>query len=171
MRKSLAILLGLALLTLTGCGLAEKAVEKATESAIEKATGISVDEKGGSVTIKGEDGKTMTIDSDTGGKLPDGFPLPLFPGSKVTSASKMTTDGKVAFIVELSFKGDAKAVADFYEKALEGLGGTNMSRTESEQDQEVSIFFTAETEKQSGWITIETDKEKQGLVSFIWGDK
>ena len=171
MRKTLAILLGLALLTLTGCGLAEKAVETATEKAIEKATGVSVDEKGGSVTIKGQDGSTTTVSSDTGGKLPEGFPLPLLPGSKVTSSSRMTTDGKLAFIVELTFKGEATAAADFYEKAIKGLGGADISRTESETDGETSIFLMAETEKQSGWITIETDKEKNGIVSFIWGDK
>lgn len=175
MRRSLAILLGLTLLLLTGCGLAEKAVEKvaekATEKAIEKATGVSVDNSGQSVTIKGQDGKSVTFESEDSGKLPEGYPLPMVPGGKVLSSSKMTTDGKVGWIVEIEFKGDVKAVADLYEKALKQLS-VEVTRTDMEQDGQTTIMLMADGEKQSGIVTIEGEtKSGEGTLSVMFGDR
>lgn len=48
----------LLVMALTGCGLANKAAEKAAETvaekAVETATGVSVDQKNNAVTIKGQ---------------------------------------------------------------------------------------------------------------------
>ncbi len=172
MRKILALVLAGALLALTGCGLAEKAVEKATEKAVEKATGVSVDSKGGSVTLKGKDGETLTIDAESGGKLPEGFPFQLYPGAKVNSSSRMTADGKASYVVEIGFKGEAAPVADFYEKAISEKGIEDMSRTESESNGTVDIFLTGDSETEGGFITITVDtKTEEGTASFIWGAK
>ncbi|MFZ5827939.1 MAG: hypothetical protein ACOY94_26845 [Bacillota bacterium] len=171
MRKSLALLLGFMMLIFTGCGLAEKAVEKAAEKAVEKATGVSVDEKGNSVTIKGQDGKSVTFEGQDNGKLPEGYPLPMVPGGKVVSSSKMSSDGKVGWIVGIEFKGDVKAVADLHENALKKLN-VKVTRSEVEEDGHMTIMLMADGEKQSGIITIESDtKTGEGSVNVMFGDR
>lgn len=173
MRKYLALLLAVAVAALAGCGLAEKAVEKATEKAVEKATGVSVDEKSGTVTVKGKDGETVTITGETGSKkMPEGLPLPQFPGSKITSTSRVASSGKTMYMVEQEFKGDAVAAADFYEKALKDLGVKDASRTESESDDEFNVLLMGENEKQAGSVVIDFNTAtKEGTIAIIWSDK
>lgn len=172
MRRFFLLLLPL-ILILTGCGLAQKAAdkvaEKAVEKAVETATGVSVDEKNGSVTIKGQDGQQINIQSSEA-KLPDGFPIKVQPGGKVTTGTSMKADGKQSWIVEIAFDSDPKAVADYWEKAFADQG-LKMSRTDSETDGEVTIILTGESEKQSTWTTLTWNKDDKGTVAIMFGDK
>jgi predicted small lipoprotein YifL len=155
----------LLVMTLTGCGLAGKAAEKAAdtvaEKAVEKATGVSVDQKNNSVTIK----------SNEDGKLPTGFPLPLYKGGKVLSSSTMTTNDKKGYTVEMEFDADPKTVADFYEKAMKDRG-IELTRMDSEQDGEVNIALTGASDKESVFGTISRLKDAQKTTfTVMWGDK
>jgi predicted small lipoprotein YifL len=165
----------LLVMTLTGCGLAGKAAEKAAdtvaEKAVEKATGVSVDQKNNSVTIKGQDGEQLTIKSNEDGKLPTGFPLPLYKGGKVLSSSTMTTNDKKGYTVEMEFDADPKTVADFYEKAMKDRG-IELTRMDSEQDGEVNIALTGASDKESVFGTISRLKDAQKTTfTVMWGDK
>lgn len=165
----------LALALLSGCGVADRIVENATEKAVgnlvEQATGVSVDEDEGTVTIKGKDGEQVEI-SGTEGKLAEGFPLPLYDGAKVNSSGRMSVNGKTSYTAEIAFGGDATAVADYYEKVMKERGIEEVNRIESDSDGELIIILTGESPSETGWITVTFDKAaKEGSVAFIYGDK
>ncbi len=130
-------LLLLSLLVSTACFSSE---EK-TESAIELATGTKIDIDDKTVTIRGPDGEKVTTKIDTGedgtttltndkgarttigqGKVPPGFPLPIFEGAEVSMGMSSEQGGQKAF--SLTFQSSAKAeeIGAFYEKALKEKG-------------------------------------------------
>jgi hypothetical protein len=168
MRRFFLLLLPL-IIILSGCGLAQKAADKAAEKALEKATGVSVDEKNNSVTIKGQDGQSVTVQS-TEAKLPDGFPLKVHSGGKVTSGSVMKSNGKQVFTVEIAFDKDPTAVADYYEKAMTDLG-LKIDRMDSESNGEVTIMLSGESDKLSTWTTVNWTEQDKGKVALMIGDK
>jgi len=169
------VMAGLAALTalaLTGCGLADRMIERGVEKAIESATGVSVDEDGGTITFTGEDGEQVTLSgSSAEGKLIDGFPLPIYDGAKVVSSGRLSANNRTNYSAELSFTGDAQAVADFYEKVLKEQGA-EVNRTQLDADGEVTILLSGQSETKSGWITvIRNEAEESGTANLLWGDK
>lgn len=172
MRKILAwLLVAAAALTLSGCGLADKAIEKATEKAIEKATGVSVNDKTGEVTVKGQDGSTLTMSGETKeGKVPEGFPLPVYNKLKVTEGSKLTLNGKPIYTVEFTFKDNAKAAFDYYINVLNERGYKEPWKIESADSQEESYTVTGQIEgKESFMMMINMDvKTKEGQLTIQW---
>lgn len=114
----------------------------AAEKLIEKATGVSVNEKDGSVTIKTKEGELkLTGDGDEavfavkgkdgaelkiGGsetKVPKGFPLAIVDGAKVTGSMAMGKADEQGFFVTLEIpKNIREKAADFYEKELRAKG-------------------------------------------------
>lgn len=176
----MACLAGLAALAPAGCGLAGRAVESATERVIQSATekivegasGISVDVDDGSITITGPEGQAITLSGDSAeDRLVAGFPLPVYDGAKVVGSGRVTTNGKTTYSAELSFTGDAMAVADFYEEALKEMG-IEVSRSEMEIDGEIMVMLSGESETRSGLITItRKESEKAGTANLLIGDK
>lgn len=172
MRMAVVGLTAVLALAVSGCGVTDRLAEKAVEEAVESATGVEVDQEGESVTIKGQDGEAVTFTAEAEGKLPEGFPFPLMPGGKVNSSSKVTSNGKLAFFVEIRFQGDAKAAGDFYEKAMKDIGVAEVSRTDSESNGEVTVFMMGENQTQTGTITVMMPADAgEGSVAFMWGDK
>jgi len=174
LRKTLAFLLVLATTLLAGCGLADKVAEKAVEKSLEKATGVTVDEKGNSVTVKGQDGQSLTITTEPteSGKVPDGFPLPVFPGGKVTVGQKMTLNNKAVYTVEIKFAGEAKPATDFYEKALKERGFGDVSRMENADETEATSMLTGETDKLVAFLGVSVMvKTKEGTISISVSEK
>lgn len=175
MRKVLTwLLVAAAALTLTGCGLADKAIEKATEKAIEKATGVSVNDKTGEVTVKGQDGSTLTMSGDTKeGKVPDGFPIPVYPKAKVVEGSRLTLNGKKIYTVELSFKDNAKAAFEFYQNVLKERGYVDPWTMEDIDSEEESYTLTGQIEKKESFmVLINMDlKTKEGTINLQWSEQ
>jgi hypothetical protein len=182
LKKSLLSLVAiLAVVALAGCGLAEKAVEKATEKAIggiaekvvEEATGISVDEKDGTVTIKGEgeDGQELTI-SGGGGKVLEGFPLPVYPGAEVNDTGSLTLGDHTSFTGDFTVKGKFDDVVEFYENAMKEKGVAEPTRLESGSNDYKSVMLMGQSETESGTISIEWSKSSdETQVLIMWGDK
>lgn len=114
---TLSILLLAAVVFASGC--AEKAVEKA----IEESTGVKVEERDKEIKITSKEGQEITLGGDSG-KLPEGLPLPAFPGAKVDSSmTSKESDGK-HYVVSLSSPKPLKELAAFYEDALKAKGIT-----------------------------------------------
>lgn len=93
---SAVLALGLSLGLLTGCG---------TISEIRDAIpDVDVDEEGGSVTIEGDDGESVTIDSGADAELPDWLPseLPLPTDYTVLTSSELEADGKLQKMVTVT---------------------------------------------------------------------
>lgn len=172
MRRLGLLLLAMALV-LSGCGLVSKAVDKASEKAVEKAvetaTGVKVDESNNSVTFKGQDGQSVTIQNEEA-KLPEGFPFKAHAGGKVTSGSSMKSNGKVSWIVEIAFDGEVGPVGDYYEAEFKKLG-IEVSRTDADNNGDKTVILTGESEKQSTFTTITWTKDEKGKVALILGDK
>lgn len=165
----------LAVLMLSGCGLAQRAVERATEEAvgkaIESATGVSVDEDEGTVTIKGSDGEEVQL-SGTEGKLAEGFPLPLYQGAKVNSSARMSASGKSSYTADITYAADTNEVANFYEAELKKLGIAEVARIESDNGSEFMVILSGESDTASAWITLNWQKEsKSGSLAIIYGEK
>ncbi len=172
MRK-FAVALALLAMVLSGCGLAEKAAdkvaEKAAEKAVEAATGVKVESDKNSVTVKGKDGEQVTFSNSEDGKIPEGFPLPVYRGAKVLSGSDVKSEGKTLWVVELQVKGDVTDVADFYEKAFQERG-FEISRTDTDTDGEKMSLLMGESDKESTMTTINSE---DGVVTIgiMIGDK
>lgn len=174
MRRLGTLMLSLLMLTLAGCGLAEKAAdkvaEKAAEKAIEAATGVKVDSDNNSITIKDKEGKELTIAGGEEGKLPEGFPLPVYQGAKIAAATTMTTDNKKSFAVELELTAEPKAVADYYEAQLKdrGMEVTRMDNSSKDGD---NFFLMAENTTDSAMVTISKIPDSPTQVNILVGPK
>lgn len=169
-----ALLLSVLLAALAGCGAAGKAAEDAAaaaaQRAIEQTTGVSVDQKNNSVTIKGQDGKQMTITANEEGKLPEGFPIPVFQGGKVTASATMNTDNKKSWTAEIEFEATAKAVGDYYEKMIKERG-MKVTRSDSTDGGFTSVTLVAESDKESAFLTINQGEKEPAVLTLMWGNK
>lgn len=171
MRKLFTALLVLAAIVLTGCGLAEKATEKAMEKAVQKATGVTVDEKNGTVTVQGQNGEKMTVTTEPEGKLPEGFPLPVFPQAKVKSGSKIDANGKAYYSLELTYKGEAKPAVEFYEKALKDRGYGDVFKAETSTDESEEWTLSGQNTKESATFFFQSMKKtKEAMIAISWNE-
>lgn len=167
MRKALAMVLALAMGTLAGCGLADRAAEKV----IEETTGISVDDDGKTITVKGEDGETAFTMNVGGSEVPKRFPLPIYPGAAVTGSSRMGAGAEAVYNVELSYEGDAGPVADFYVNTLKEMGAADedILRMDNSDAELSSVSITANSPQGQAYIFVQTDKGTQeGIATLSW---
>lgn len=106
-----------AVLGLTGC-------EKAAEEAVEDAAGVDVDNDDGSVTIEGDDGASITMDTEAA-ELPEGYPddAPVYDG-KLEAAWEATQDDSTSYSLSMTTKDGVEEVVDWYKDALQDEGWT-----------------------------------------------
>ncbi len=170
----------LAVLTLTGCGLAERAVDRAvdqavqraTENLVEQATGIKVDTNEGAITFTSEDGETVTI-SGAGeeGRLVEGFPLPVHSRLTVDDSGRLTANGKTTYSASFAFEGDATELADYYEQLLQERG-FEVARTDMEIDDDRVIYMAAESDTHSAIVSVQWSGESgEGTLTLLHSDK
>jgi hypothetical protein len=130
----------------------QEVTDKTVESVISKATGSKVDlnTKSGSVSIKGDNGETMSAGSSQ--KLPDDFPkgeIPFITQKEVTfvitSSDSTKKNWSVTTVVDKSFE-DAKS---YFEKAIAAPEfestssfGSNEGQTYSGTNTKYSVFVT-----------------------------
>ncbi len=118
-------------LMLTGC---EKAAEQASEALVEGATGVDVDADENKVTIEGEDGSTVEIQSSDA-ELPDGFPddVPVYDAA-IESSSKFSADGGTSYAVSQTTGDDFDDVLAWFKAELADSGWSESGSTSSESD-------------------------------------
>jgi hypothetical protein len=113
----------LSVLLLATVVIASGCAEKAALKAIEESTGVKVEEKDKEITITSKEGQEIKLGGESG-KLPEGLPLPAFPGAKVDSSlTSKESDGK-HYVVSLSSPKPFKELVAFYEDALKAKGIT-----------------------------------------------
>jgi hypothetical protein len=162
-------LLGLLTLGATGC---QQMAEKAAQTAVEKATGVKVDDKSGSVTVTGKDGKTATV-SGGEGKLPEGIPadLPVYTGD-TKSGGKIESPEGATYTFTILTADDAKSVVDWYKKELGAKGWTISSATTMESDGKVSGSIVAKKDKADLMISVTPDSASgKTSISAVMGVK
>lgn len=134
--KTMALLLVASLLALTGVSGCATLARKA----IEGATGVSVDEDGTKVTVKGDDGTTTTLDME-GADLPKGYPkdVPVYEGT-IDSSWESSDGSQVTYVIAVKTKDPLDKVTAWYEKELK-QGGWEIKSTFKDKE---SAAFLAE---------------------------
>lgn len=116
---------------LTGC---QSAAEKATEALVEGATGVDVEENGEKVTIEGEDGSSVEIQSGSA-ELPEDFPsdAPVYDAD-IDSAGKIASDGTTSWTVMQTTGDEFDDVLAFFSDEFAAGGWVENSNTQTESD-------------------------------------
>ncbi len=185
MRTSILTAVFATSLLTTGCfgACGEMAAEAITEKALGVAD-IDVDEKTGSVTIKGKDGEVvhMAAEGDNSKltfkgkdgiieynaghdqKLPLGFPFEVVKGSRV-QGSATTSDGKqVSYMLSLASESAVDEAAAFYEKELKAKG-IEVQRTDMNVDGKQFVTLGGKAEDREATLAISTGEEGQGSLT------
>lgn len=192
MRKAISTL-GVAALALTlgACGGDDdKAAEKILEGVGGEDVDLDIDEDGGSVSIGGEDGGSIDIDTDGddsgsitfddgeggegtisfgGGEMPEelkNFPLP--DDSKVVGTVSGGSGEDNGAIVSVAANGDFDEVAGDVKKGLEDEGMTVSDTFSAEAEGKKTTMFTATGNGRAWTVTIgEDDTSNEGYSLLI----
>ncbi|MCL4078970.1 hypothetical protein MX659_05105 [Coriobacteriia bacterium Es71-Z0120] len=160
-----AVLVGLCVLVALGSAGCKTVARKA----VEQATGVKVEDDGGSVTVKTDEGEA-TIEG--GAKLPEGFPesVPVYKGT-IESGSSMTSGEAKTFAVVVLTEDAPETVKEYYLEELPAKGwevgmtldtGTSASR---------GVMISAEREDLTVTVTIEERTGEGTQVSLLVGTK
>ncbi|MGI5836469.1 MAG: hypothetical protein ACOX87_08250 [Chloroflexota bacterium] len=179
MRLKILLLAAMAL-ALTGC-------EQVAEKAFEQATGIKVDQKGESVTIKGKDGEEITFGTNVPDDLKD-FPVPQgFSSDQDGIGSLSSKGGEEVAVAVWKGKTTVESVADFYKKSMpekgwqeasfitmgDGFQGTYtksdaeavVTATKEDEDIEISVLYSKGTKKATSTATTSSSAAGSGSTT------
>ncbi len=151
MRYALS-LLAVLLLAATACG---QVAEKATEKAVEQATGVQVNQKGDSVTIKGQNGETVSI----GSQIPDelkSFPVPQGFKADASSGGSLTQGKDKTSVASWRGKGSVQSASDFFKKSMVDQGWKQESAMD--MDDAAQLSYTKGTNR--AIVTINKEDEE-----------
>lgn len=149
----------LAIVPMTGC---QSAAEKATKG----ATGVEVDTDDNKVTVTGEDGEQVEIQS--GDELPDEFPddVPMYDDAKIMASNKYSAEGKTTFTVAYEVSADVKDVFDWYKEELQKddwkIEGESLVTA---QDQSTGAMGATKGERQANVAVTAGDDDSKTTVS------
>lgn len=146
-----------------GCGVGDKIAEKAVEKAIEEATGAKVEQKNDTVTITTKDGQ-VSLGGESG-KLPDGFPLPAYPGAKIISSATSTEQGVKHYLVSLTSEKPAKEITAYYEQELQKKGMT-LEKTDISDDSSTTVLLNGKAGQDDASVQI-VDGDSIGEKGFV----
>lgn len=137
-RGAAGLALALSLGLLTGCGAISE-IQKIQEVIPD----VKVDEEGGSVTVKGDDGEELTIETDVTGELPDWFPsaLPLPADYTVVNVSAIEHGEESLKTVTISTTDDFATLVATIEEGLAAAGITPSGRMVNEGTGTQSALF------------------------------
>ncbi len=148
--------------------LFKKAGTKIAETAFEKSTGtkIDVDDKGGKVTVKGEDGKSSFSANDK--ELPENFPnfIKLYPKAKLVTSTSYASDDGEFFSASFQTKDSPKKVFDFFKDELSEKNGYKVISTSQSGDMSM-IQTKNESKGRTVSATIMTDNDSGGSTVQI----
>lgn len=172
LRSGALALSAILLLALAGCGSAQRAAEKAGEKISEKAAEIVTEKAAEQVADEAlesmgvsdirvdgdqikwtQDGEEVTL-TQTEGEVPEGFPLPIYPGAEIGYGGKFEKDGGFQYMMDFTFTDDLKAVADFYEQVLADKGVEAM-KIHDEEDDHIYYGFMGESDEMDVIISVE----------------
>ena len=145
-----AVLLAIALVMMA---LLTGGCESIAKKAVEDATGVSVDESGDSVTITGDDGSSMEINSEEG-KLASDFPteVPLYDG-EIRDSAGFKTDTGSTFTATVGTEDSLDDVKAFYEDELAKDGWKIVYSADSSSGNDRMLSYSAENADWSITVT------------------
>lgn len=126
---------------------------------------VDVDEDGGSVTIEGDNGESMTIDTDVDGEIPEWFPseLPLPEHHTVMSASVVESGDGTLKSVGVTSTDDFDAVVATIDDGFAGSGLTPETREVGDLGGMKSALFGVTIADESWMINIVDYGNEDGL--------
>jgi hypothetical protein len=135
---------------LSGC---DQLIGNAVKGAVEQQTGVKVDEKGGTISVQGKDGTSMTVGGTQQGKLSEGFPteFPQYAGATVKSSAKVSTAQGSVYTAEWTTTDAMDVVLKTYEEQLKTAGYEIVSSASSAGSGGVITFKTT---NQEGAVTV-----------------
>lgn len=150
------------LLLATGC---QKAAEEATEAAIEGATGIDVETDEDKVTIEGEDGSSVEIQS--GGELAEDFPsdAPVYD-APIESSGRIGTEGALSWTVVQTTSDDFDEVVAYFEGELASKGWTVNGNTSNTADGSSMAIIGAEKDSLQYTVSVQQDEGQDVSVAI-----
>lgn len=162
-RIGIAFVLVLALAVSAGCA---QIAEKAARGAVEKATGVKVDEKKGSVTVTGKDGKSVSY-SGSEDKLPDNLPadFPVYDGTPDGGSASATTDEGSTWTFNIATTDKVAQVSDWYKDELTNKGWTIETSSTATINTVESAGISAKKDKLEAMVSISGDTAKGDKVS------
>lgn len=196
MRKAVSTL-GVAALALTlgacGGGSDEKAAEKAAEKILEGVGGedvdIDIDEDGGSVSIGGEDGGSIDVDTDGedsgsitfgdgeggestinygGDEIPEDLShIDLPDDYRVLSAVSSSDSGGMGAMATVAANGDVNEVADAIKAGLESDGYTVTDALSGSSGGVASVVLSYEGNGVTGTLSVADDTSTEGFNIVI----
>jgi hypothetical protein len=147
-KRSFALILVFLLPLACGRPGSEEAGEKAAERAIERATGEKVD-----IEAK--------VDLS---KIP---PELVYPGAKGEGMVTMTTKEGKGTSVTFATSADPRSVADYYDNTLPDRGWERTVRTESADEEGLTVFSAFEKKGQGAIITIAPGEEGKTSINIV----
>jgi hypothetical protein len=153
------------------CGGSEKTTT-VTDSQTGESASVTQSTEGDTtnVTIETSDGSSVTSQSGTDVKLPEGMPgwAPAYPGATVVSVMAGTSgDGSTGGMVTLETKDAVDKVASFYEQRIK-QAGLKASATVATADSRM-IGIENKDGQQGGMVTIAKSGEDATTVSIVYG--
>jgi hypothetical protein len=175
----------LLLVVTIACGC-DKAQESADEKAVEIATGGKVKIDGDKITVQGKDGKTTYTQNKEGveikskdasvtfgkSEIPKGFPLKVYPGSKVLQAMDAKQGGKgQTYHVTTQVTAPLEKVVAHYEKAFKDKG-LEVKRTEINTGEVQTVLVNGKSDKVEAMVSVvKNAKEKAVTTTIAWKAK
>jgi len=144
-----------ATLALSGCSWVDQLGQKALEKTIESGTGgkLNIDTEKKEMTIKGDNGESMTLSGGENTKLPADFPQDVFvfPDAKfVLVVSKIENDYSVVYTTEAGLSEATSRYKDEF--------SANGWKEENEASLGEGIIFNFKKENRSVMVTVGMDK-------------
>ena len=160
-----AALVVVVVVALSGCGAI---AQKATEAAVESATGVKVDSSKQTITTTDKDGNTTELSAKEG-SYPDGFPsdFPQYPGAKVDSALKGSSNGQDSFTVILKTADAPKDVYAWYLGELENNGWKIDQKLDATTDDSAFATITCTKGELRGGVSVSRDKDETETSMMI----
>lgn len=141
-----AIVGALLILGIVGSLLAGYLFSKAGEEILEGVTDSQLEVNGNEVTIEGQDGQELNINS---AELPQDFPevVPLYDDARLVSASSFGGEGQQTFSVTYSTPDSTSEVFEFYQQAISPDNGFAVVSTQQNTEGISSVAGTHSGEK------------------------
>jgi hypothetical protein len=147
--------------------LAAAGCRTAAKQTIEQATGVKVEDDGGSVTVKTDEGEA-TVKS--GAKLPEGFPesVPVYEGTIESGSSVVSGAGRTFAVVVLTEDG-LDDVKDYYLKQLPVKGWKVGMTLDTGTGEGRGVMISAERDGLTVTVTLEERSGEGTQVSLLVG--
>lgn len=118
------------------------------------------------------DGAPEASAISAGPQAPDGFPLPIMPGTEITSSTHRTQPGaREVFHVSLRGDGQLDRISDFYQRALVEMG-LKVDRTDNRTARSIQTLLSAVGDTEEATVVVARDGlDLHSTAMITWTSK